>query len=81
MMLALGIIIGLLIATLVILTVVFLRHPLEKNLRIVEQKVSSAGPQPRGMIIMPDSEAEELQQEIIEENRQHGRDTKLSELM
>lgn len=81
MMLALGIIIGLLIAILVILTVVFLRHPLEKNLRIVEQKVSSAGPQPRGMIIMPDSEAEELQQEIIEENRQHGRDTKLSELM
>ena len=81
MMLALGIIIGLLIATLVILTVVFLRHPLEKHLRIVEQKVSSAGPQPRGMIIMPDSEAEELRQEIIEENRQHGRPTKLQDLM
>ena len=75
-----GLITGLLSAAIIILTVVFLRHPLEKYSRIVEQKVSSAGPQPRGMIIMPDSEADEAREEIIEENRQRGRDTRLSEL-
>ena len=75
-----GFITGLLVAAIIVLTVVFLRHPLEKYSKLVESKVSSAGPQPRGMIIMPDSEADEAREEIIEENRQRGRDTRLNEL-
>ena len=75
-----GIIIGLLVAAIIGLTVVFLRHPLEKYITRYESRISAAGPQLRGEIIMPDSEEEEIRQEIIEENRQRGRDTPINNL-
>jgi len=80
-MLALGIIIGLLIALLVITTIIFLRNPIEKHISIIEKRVSSAGPRPKGYIVEPIEEAEEIREQIIEDNRKQGKDTNINELL
>lgn len=80
MIFALGYIAGLLTAILVIVVLVYLRHPIEKTLKVVEKHIELAGPRPRGFVIEPPDEAEEVRQSVIAKNRAQGRDTKLSEL-
>lgn len=77
---ALGVIVGLLVAVLVVLTLLYMRVPVERVITIVEQKIGMAGPQPRGSIVLPDSEEDALRRDIIRRNDAAGRDTPLEEL-
>ena len=79
-MFVIGIIIGLLVAVLVIVALLFFRYPIEKTIRETETKIKLAGPRPKGFVFEPPEEAEEARERIIEENRSKGLDTKLEDL-
>ena len=78
---ALGFIIGLLIALLVVATLTFFKKAIMPHIEIVEQRLETAGPQRRGFIVEPDDEATETRAAIIEKNRSEGRDTRIDELL
>lgn len=78
---ALGVVIGLVLAVLVVAVLAYFRKAVEKTVQIIETKLAAAGPQPRGFVFEPEDEAETARQEIIDRNRQDGRDTPISELM
>ncbi|KKQ80090.1 MAG: hypothetical protein UT01_C0020G0007, partial [Candidatus Daviesbacteria bacterium GW2011_GWA1_38_7] len=48
---------------------------------VIEKQVMNAGPRPKGFIIEPESEADEVRAEIKKKNNKLGRDTKLEELI
>ena len=81
MIFALGIIIGLLIAILVVSTLTFFRRIIEQKIDIVEKQVDLVGPRPRGFIVEPLDEAEEIRSSIIAENKKRGVDTPIKDLM
>lgn len=76
----LGIIAGLLVATLVVATLTFFRRVIEKRIEVIQKQVEAHGPQPQGFVIEPLDEAEEAREAIINENRKAGRSTPLSDL-
>jgi hypothetical protein len=80
MIFILGVIVGILIATLIFAILAFFRAGIEKRVKIIETRLASAGPKVRGAIYMPESEEEEARQEIIRKNRAMGKDTPISEL-
>ena len=80
MMFVIGIIVGLLIAVLAMLVLLFFRHPIEKVVNIVGTKIGNAGPRPKGFVFEPPEEAEEARANIIEENRSKGLDTHIEDL-
>jgi len=80
LILILGIIIGLAIASLVFSILAFFRSGIEKQVKIIETKLSNAGPRQRGAIFMPKDEAEEAREKIVEENRREGKDTPIEDL-
>lgn len=77
---ALGFIAGLVVSTLVVVTLMFFRKVVEQKLEIVEKQVALKGPRPRGSIVMPDSHADEVRDEIIKRNQEQGRDTPIDQL-
>ena len=76
MLLVLGIILGLLIALVVLVTTVYLK---ERRIEIIE-KVIERTPKEKGMIVEPLSPREEVQQQIIMDNTEQGKDTLLKDL-
>ena len=80
-MLIIGIFIGILISILVILTLTFFRSAIERRVIVIEKQIANAGPRPKGFIIEPEEDADEMRREIIESNRRAGRDTKLDDLV
>ena len=80
MLFTFGLIIGLLIAILVMVALLFFRHPIEKGMRSVETAIKNAGVRPKGFIFEPPEEAEEARASIIEENKEKGLDTRLEDL-
>lgn len=80
-MFALGLIAGLVAATLIFAILAFFRVGIEKRVRIIETVFGNAGPKPKGAIFMPEDESDIIRKEQIEKNRKEGRDTPLSELM
>jgi len=73
-----GIIIGLLIAIIILLGLIYFQKPIEKEINLISKKIT---PRPKGFIIYPESEEEEARNEIIEKNRANGRDTRMEELL
>ncbi len=80
MIFILGIIVGILLSILVVITLTYFRRILETKITVVEKHIESKGPKPKGYIIEPD-EAEEIRSEIISKNRKLGRDTTIQELI
>lgn len=76
----LGLVAGIALSIMVVMVMLFFRVPLERSVTIVEKRMKSVGPRPKGFIVMPDSEAEESRQRIIAENDEKGKDTRLEEL-
>ncbi len=74
--LVLGIILGLLIALIFLVTTVYLK---ERRIEIIE-KVIERTPKEKGMILEPLSLREEVQQQIIQDNAEQGKDTLLKDL-
>lgn len=81
MLFILGLLVGLTIAIFIVLVILFFRRPIESEVVRIEKKVSRAAPRRQGMIIEPDSEADQAREEIIEKNRSMGRSTKIEELL
>ena len=79
-MFILGLIAGLLISILTLVTMTYFRRVIEHKVTVIEKQIEMVGPRPKGFIIEPDSEADEIRAGIIARNRSQGRDTKLSEL-
>lgn len=80
MQLLLGVIIGLLVSILILVSLMFFRRTIEQKSVILEAQMSNVGPRPRGMVIEPEDDAELTRQQIIDRNRKNGRDTHISEL-
>jgi len=78
---ALGVIVGLLVATLIVATLAFFKKAIETRVEVVQKVLERAGPQPRGFVYEPPDEADQARQEIIERNRREGKDTPLESLM
>lgn len=75
---ALGLISGLLIATLIVVTITFFRKTIEEKIEIIEKKVS--GPRPKGFIVDPIDVADEIREKVIQKNKDKGQDTPIEEL-
>lgn len=80
-MFILGIIIGILISILVVLMLIFFRSQIEQKVKVIEKQVYNAGPRPKGAIIMPNDEADDIREKIIAENRKKGLDTNIKDLL
>lgn len=80
MLFALGYIAGLVTATLIVATIVFLRAPVERRIQQVQTAVQLAGPRPKGYIFEPEDEAAEVRREHVQRNAERGRDTPIGEL-
>ncbi len=76
----LGVIVGLLISILIVATIAVFRKAIEKHIVTIERVLGNVGPQPRGFIIEPESDADVARSEIIRNNREQGRDTRIDEL-
>ena len=80
-MLVLGIVIGLLVAILIVATMTYFRRVIEHKVTIIEKTIEAAGPKPKGYIVLPTDEDDEVREEVIARNRKMGRDTKIEELL
>lgn len=80
MYIIIGIIIGLIVATLIFSILAFFRAGIEKRVKIIETTLLNAGPKPEGAIIMPEDDIALSRKEIIEKNRKAGKDTRFDEL-
>jgi hypothetical protein len=81
MLFALGYAIGLLTAILIMVVLTYFRRIIENKIQIIEKRIENAGPRPSGFIVEPMSDSDAVRQEIIENNKKMGRDTKLSDLL
>lgn len=81
MLFLLGVIVGILASTLIVLTLVFFRSSVEKKVKIIERVVEGAGPKPKGFVYEPPSEADEAREDIIAENQRNGKETRMDELL
>jgi hypothetical protein len=75
-----GIIIGILLSILVVLTLTFFRSAVEQRIKILETTISGIGPKPKGFIHIPEEDAEIKRQEILAKNKKLGVDTPLADL-
>jgi len=78
-MFILGIITGILITILIVLVLTYFRAGIEKRIRIIEERISKAGPSPKGFIFETPDENDEIREEYLKKNK--GRDIPLKELM
>jgi len=81
MNLAIGIILGLLTAILIVATLTYFRRVIEHKVEITTKQIEAKGPKPKGFIIEAESDADEARQEIIKNNKRLGRDTRMEELI
>lgn len=81
MLYALGVLTGLVAATLIFAVLAFFRAGIEKRVKIIETVLGNAGPKPKGAIFLPEDEADVARREHIEKNRKLGKDTPIDELM
>lgn len=80
MQLLLGTIIGLLLAILLVLTLVYLRAPIQTALTVAEVTIGNKSPRTKGFIVDAPDDDEDARSEIIARNRAIGKDTHISEL-
>ena len=76
----LGFLAGMTFSILVVLTIVFLKHKVERITTVIEKQVSSKGPRPKGFIVEPESDGQRARQAIIDHNQRMGRSTPISDL-
>lgn len=77
----LGLIVGLLVAILVVVTVIYFRKVIESRIEVIRSQVELSGPRPKGYIIEPEAEAEEVRNNIIKKNKEEGKDTYFKDLI
>lgn len=78
---ALGFISGIAIAILVIVTLIFFKKVIESKINVIEKTISNAGPRPKGFIVEPMSQSEEVREKILSDNKKRGLDTPIKDLL
>lgn len=78
---AIGFITGLLVAILIVATLTFFRRVIENRIEIIQKQVDIKGPRPKGYIIEPVSEADDVREQVINKNKKRGLDTPLKDLI
>lgn len=81
MIFTLGIIVGILISLLVVVTLVFFRRVIENKVTIIEKQIESKGPKPKGFIFEPEDDLDEMRSSMVAKNSARGRITKAEDLM
>lgn len=76
----LGIITGLLISILIVVTLIFFKKIIQSKVDVIEKNISNHGPRPRGYVVDPLSPVDEERERIIENNNKNGVDTPISDL-
>lgn len=76
-----GIITGIIISILIVTVLTFFRRVIEHKISIIEKQVDIKAPRPKGFIIEPPDESEDIRQEIIRKNKEKGLDTPISDLL
>ena len=78
-----GFVSGFSVSILIILVLIYFRHPVERKVSAMERAVDLLVKKPRGKgyLFEAQTDAEVARQAIIDRNTAAGRDTKLSELL
>ena len=80
MLFILGYISGLLTAVLIVATLAYFRRVIEHKITTIEKQIDVVGPRPKGYIIDPEDESEEIRSKIISKNKKRGVDTLIDDL-
>lgn len=80
MLFALGVIVGLLVAAIVLIAFVYFKNPIIQMTAPAIKKIELAGPRKRGYVFAPESDEEFDRQEIVKKNAEKGEDTRIEEL-
>ena len=75
-----GVIIGLLIGILTIVTLAYLRPLIQNKIDVAKIQVENAGPRPKGFIVEAEDDATRMRRELITENQRKGRPTPIKDL-
>jgi len=75
-----GFIIGILASILLIVVLIFLRGVIESHAGVIQKQIELKGPRPKGFIIEPPSEVDEVREDIINKNKEKGLDTPIQDL-
>ena len=75
-----GIIVGILLAVLIIVTLIFFRTSVEHIVKTSIRMVDKKSPRETGAIFIPEDEADIARQKHINENNKRGIDTPLKDL-
>jgi len=75
-----GLIVGLLLSIIAILTMIYFKIKIQKFVKNVETVVERASPNLKGGIFIPKDEDQIAREEIIKKNKEAGKDTPISEL-
>ena len=78
---ALGFISALVLSVLVVATLTFFRCLIESKINVVTKSLENAGPRPKGFIMNPETNTEEMRRKIIEKNQKQGLDTPIKDLL
>jgi len=78
-LLSVGIVVGLVIATFVSIILVILKDPIETKLKVIYETIPKI--KEKGDIIQAETEIAQTQRHIIEENKKQGRDTRLADII
>lgn len=79
-MFILGLLTGLLISLVILVSILFLRTPINKTYTQVTQVVDKYRPKEKGALFEPLTDIEEQRQDILNKNNLAGKDTPLSDL-
>ena len=80
-MFILGFITSFLAAIFIFVILTYFRAGIEKRIKIIETRIESAEPKPKGEIFLPEEEIDIERKKIIAKNKKAGRDTPISELL
>ena len=81
MQILLGMILGILLCIFITCIFLLFRSEVERTVEKAVRAIESSSGASKGTIYIPPSEADEARSNIVDRNREKGRDTKLSELI
>lgn len=59
----------------------FFRRVVENRVEIIGKQIEKVGPKPKGYIVEPLSEGEEVRESVIRKNKEEGKDTPIKDLL
>ena len=76
-----GFICGLIISLLIVVILTYLHRSIDVKTAIIQKKIESKGPNPKGFVYNPPKEIDEIRENIIKNNRKQGKSTPIEDLI